>query len=107
MNKFEPKILEIEGIVRNDTLRVAGRFDLLCEINGELVVVDWKSSKKPSMKQELQCGYYASEKKAKAGWIVCFGASNKQGYSLRKVTDIERSVKAMGTACFIRDLFAK
>ena len=56
-----------------------------------LAVVDWKSSKKPSIKHKLQASIYATNvewdgEKPELAPIVAFGADNKQRFSASAVS---------------------
>lgn len=55
----EPQVIAAEAVVADVDARVAGRFDLLCEIGGELVMVDAKTSKYLSPKFVVQISGYA------------------------------------------------
>jgi hypothetical protein len=55
----QPKVLAAEDVVADVELGVAGRFDLLAEIDGKLVVLDAKTSKYLSPKFVAQIAGYA------------------------------------------------
>lgn len=49
----------IECALRSDSLKVAGRTDLVCDLDGIPTVVDWKTSKEPGLKpKEYIVDYY-------------------------------------------------
>lgn len=94
IEKYQPKVAYMEERFYDDTLMVTGQPDMVCYINGKLVVVDWKSSKAVSMKHRLQVSIYAKNAKhegnlAIGAMVVCFGAPTKQGYSLGAL-DLEK-----------------
>lgn len=49
-----------EGVLYSDTLKCAGTVDLICEWDGELSVIDFKTTKKPK-KHEWITNYYIQE----------------------------------------------
>ena len=88
--KYAPELCVSEQRIYDDSLSVSGQYDFLgyITIGGErvLAIVDWKSSKKPSIKHKMQCAFYAHN----ATWdnlspthalVVAFGAENKQRFS--------------------------
>lgn len=89
-SKYELDPCYMEKRFFDNELRVTGQPDFVGYVNGILSVIDWKSSKKPSMKHEMQVSIYSKN----AQWdgevpqqalIVCFGAENKQGFSVKTV----------------------
>lgn len=54
----DPKILKSEQILANHDLRVAGTIDLLCDIGGELWLVDYKTSASLHDSQRVQVAAY-------------------------------------------------
>jgi len=83
--KYEPKVLSMEESVFDDKIMVAGRYDALFEIDGKRILIDWKSSKKASLKHKLQAAWYGTQLGADECWIVTFGSTQKQGYGICKV----------------------
>ena len=87
-NKFKPEVDWMEERFRDTKLLVTGQPDWVGDITykGRRVraVVDWKSSKQPSMKHKLQASIYACNinPAPEVAVIVAFGADNKQGYSV-------------------------
>ena len=69
--KYNPKWLAIEEIIDGcvDGLRYAGRLDGLAEINGKLVLVDWKTGVKAKY-HHAQVGAYALVKKPARGLVL-------------------------------------
>lgn len=56
--KASPEPLKMETMVAVPELGYAGRFDLLCEIKGEMVLVDLKSAKRAYESHHLQMAGY-------------------------------------------------
>jgi len=88
--KYEIEPCYMEKRFFDNTLMVTGQPDLVAFVNGELAVVDWKSSKKPSKKHEIQTAIYAKNaqwdgKEPDAAYVVAFGAENKQRFSVRRI----------------------
>jgi hypothetical protein len=107
--KYEIRVCYMEERFYDNVLNVSGQPDLVCYVrerkkggNWHLMVFDWKSSKKPSVKHKLQLSIYAKNvewkgEKPVGAVVVAFGAENKQGFSASKVTreQIETNYKAM------------
>mgnify|MGYP000223793044 CR=1 FL=1 len=55
----EAELLETEVFLYSDTLKVAGTCDLVCKINGELWVIDLKTSNHLQTTYDLQTAIYA------------------------------------------------
>jgi hypothetical protein len=83
------EVIAVENKVTDKNLLLAGTADAVLRINGKRIQIDWKSSKKPNDKHKAQVGFYGKNNLCEEGWVVCFGADNKQGFSVGKV-DIER-----------------
>lgn len=86
-DKFKPEVVGTEDTVFSD-FGIAGTYDAILQINGSRVMIDWKRSKSVNLKHELQTSFNAVEAKADEAWVVTFGGTTKQGYSIRKVKDI-------------------
>jgi hypothetical protein len=87
--KYEVDPCYMEERFYDNTLGVTGQPDFVGFVNGELAVVDWKSSKKPSTKHVIQAAIYAKNAqwdgiKPEATYIVAFGSDNKQGFSVKR-----------------------
>ena len=102
IEKYQPRMVRMEERFYDDVLMVTGQPDFVGYVDGVLTVLDWKSSKRPSMKHKLQAAIYASNTKhegenAVQAMVVCFGAENKQGYSVCKIglVDIRKYYQAM------------
>jgi len=109
VNKYEIDVIETEKRFYDNTLGVTGQPDLLCflrkrgsEDEFKLTVVDWKSKKKPSMKEQLQLSIYSKNKSfedqpVEQAIVVCFGAENAQGFTTAtyKRDKIEATYQAM------------
>ena len=85
VKKFDPEVISLEQRLFSPT-GVAGTYDALLRIGGKNIVVDWKSSKKPQLKHKIQGAFYANELGADEVWIVTFGGTTRQGYSVSKVS---------------------
>ena len=55
----KPTLIEAEVHLFSDELKVAGTCDLVCEINGELWIIDFKTSNQLQTTYELQTAIYA------------------------------------------------
>jgi len=55
---YKPTLLETEVHLFSDELKVAGTCDLVCEINGELWIIDFKTSNHIHTSYELQAAVY-------------------------------------------------
>lgn len=91
--RFDPKVISTEKRFYDDTLQISGKYDALLQIKDEVILCDWKRAKQPSLSMMLQVCLYAHNLLAdhpnlKEAWIVCFGSSNKCGYSIKRL-DIE------------------
>jgi len=95
-----------EEMFYDKKLMVTGQPDFVGYINwkGRRVraVVDWKSSKRPSLKHKIQASIYAmnaslDEQPIEVAMVVAFGASTKQGFSVAVVErdQIESNYLAM------------
>lgn len=62
----------VEGQMMSDYLKVAGTVDLIAEWNGQLAVIDWKTSLKPKKKEWAE-GYFMQE----AAYAVMFEENTK------------------------------
>ena len=87
--KYKVEACYMEKRFYDNTLGVTGQPDFVGFVNGELAVVDWKSSKKPSIKHSIQAAIYAKNaqwdgKKPEATYVVAFGSENKQGFSVKR-----------------------
>ena len=56
---YNPKLIETEVHLFSDELKVAGTCDLVCEIDGQLWIIDFKTSNYISKTYELQISIYA------------------------------------------------
>jgi len=90
------KVISVETRVYDDELKLAGTGDAVLEVKGKLIQFDWKSSKKVQNKHKVQVGFYGKHNKCDFGAVVCFGAENKQGYSVSKV-NIDNAYKCLTT----------
>ena len=84
---YNPKLIETEVHLFSDNIKVAGTCDLICEIDGELWIIDFKTSNSIQTTHELQTAIYTECYKE------CFGKmADRQGIlwlksSKRKLSD--------------------
>ena len=106
VEKYKPEFVYGEERFYDNNLMVTGQPDFVgyIEWKGKRIraVVDWKSSKKPSMKHKIQASIYSmncsiDEQPIEGALIVAFGADTKQGYSVGYVDreQIESNYLAM------------
>ena len=57
--EYNPTLIETEVHLFSDELKVAGTCDMVCEINGELWIVDFKTSNHLQTTYDLQTAIYA------------------------------------------------
>src|SRR3990167_1733062 len=87
-NEFKPEILGTEISVFSRKHKYAGRFDCLAKINGEITVLDWKTSSSIHENFPLQVASYAqaieenSDMKIVQTGIVQVGNKSKSGYRM-------------------------
>jgi hypothetical protein len=100
--KYELDTIRMEERFFDSTLMVTGQPDWVGICNGKLMVLDWKSGKKPSLKHKLQLAIYAKNtqfdgKECEGAMVVCFGSDNKQGFATASMTkdQIETTYEAM------------
>ena len=84
-NKVKPLHLEVE--LKDSKLRLVGHADLLCEIDGEQIVLDYKTSKKVSKDYALQLSAYAHMANKQLGTKI------DKGIILRADKDPEKEVQ--------------
>lgn len=58
LDEFSPKIVKVEESVYSPSLKVAGTYDALLEIDGQLTLIDWKTSKRIYDSHHLQSAAY-------------------------------------------------
>jgi hypothetical protein len=56
--QYKPTLIETEVHLFSDELKVAGTCDIICEVDGELWVVDFKTSNNLHTSYELQAAFY-------------------------------------------------
>ncbi len=106
VNKYEPEMIYGEERFYDNNLMVTGQPDFVGYITykGRRVraVVDWKSSKRPSLKHKIQASIYSmnaslDEQPIEVAMVVAFGASTKQRFSVAVVEreQIESNYLAM------------
>jgi len=57
--EYKPTLIEAEVHLFSDKLKIAGTCDMICEINGELWVIDFKTSNHLQTTYDLQTAIYA------------------------------------------------
>ena len=73
-DEYKPTLLETEVHLFSDKLKVAGTCDLVCEIDGEVWIIDFKTSNNIQTTYELQTSVYSECYKE------CFGKmADRQG----------------------------
>ena len=94
----------IEYIVYNDVLEYAGTIDLVCKIDGEPQIFDWKTGNIIGNKEELQLIAYCNPLKILKANIVHVPAikPNKKGY---RIKEIEYSDKMMNLFVVTKQVF--
>ena len=71
---YKPTLLETEVHLFSDKIKVAGTCDLVCEIDGEVWIIDFKFSNNLQTTYELQTAIYAE------CYAECFGkVADRQG----------------------------
>lgn len=78
-------VVSIEERCHDAKLGLAGTCDAVLEVKGKKIAFDWKSSKAVQLKHKVQSSFYAKNMGCDFAAVVCFGANNKQGYSVSKV----------------------
>lgn len=79
------EVVSIEERCHDFKLGLAGTCDAVLEVRGKKIAFDWKSSKAVQLKHKVQSSFYAKNMGCDFAAVVCFGANNKQGYSVSKV----------------------
>jgi|TARA_R100000093_G_scaffold42251_1_gene22048 hypothetical protein len=79
--EFMPKILRHEFTTWNAKDKYAGTVDLLCEIDGEKYLVDYKTSKSVYDSHRAQVAAYCKAEKVTKGAILHLGNQTKKRYS--------------------------
>jgi hypothetical protein len=88
-------LVDTEQTVYDDLLGLAGTYDALCnDKDGNLYIIDWKTSKNAQKSHKLQSGFYGKNVGAKKAYVVCLGAGNKQGFSICTV-DVEKEYEEL------------
>lgn len=83
---YQPEIIATEMAIFSKKGGYAGRLDCIAKVNGQVVVIDWKSSKAIHESFALQVASYAhaieemTDLKITGTSILQLGASNKNGY---------------------------
>jgi len=90
-DEYKPKTISTEYIVWHD--KFAGTVDYKCEINGEIYIVDFKTSKTLHNSHKVQiCGYGIAdtEHKIEKVALLHLGNTTKKKYSFNVLDDEER-----------------
>ena len=105
VKKYNPEAVWMEERFYDNEIMITGQPDFAGYIDykGNRIpcILDWKSSKRPSKKHEMQISIYAMNSKIDGenpmgAMVVAFGADNKQGYSVKFLSreDIESNYLA-------------
>ena len=87
---YNPKLIETEVHLFSDELRVAGTCDLVCEINNEIWMIDFKTSNYIQKTYELQTAIYSK------CYEECFGKKiNRQGILWLKSSKRKSNIEKM------------
>ena len=87
---YNPKLIETEVHLFSDNIKVAGTCDLICEIDGEIWIIDFKTSNSIQTTHELQTAIYTECYKE------CFGKmADRQGILWLKSSKRKPSNKKM------------
>src|SRR3990167_2309682 len=97
--EYKPEIIATEFPVFSKKGKYAGKADCIASINGEVHVIDWKSSKSIHPSMALQVAAYANaveentDLKIANTSIVQLGAQNKNGYRFVLYPDWRKNYK--------------
>jgi len=91
VEEYKPKFLANEYIIWNDEYNYAGTVDLKCEIDGEVMIVDFKTSKTVQDKHRMQIAAYAHADSVQKAAILHLGNTTKKGWSFLPVKDLPKS----------------
>lgn len=90
-NAVKPKVIETEVTVFNDEYNYAGTIDLICEINRELWIIDYKTSQSVWPSYEIQVSAYKQAipkySRAKLGILQLGYRRNKNNYKFNEIED--------------------
>ena len=86
VEEYKPTFLETEQKVTHELLGYAGTIDIVCMIDGEVWVVDLKTSSAIHKSHHLQVTAYAEARGgvAKCG-ILCLNAKTRKGWAFKEV----------------------
>lgn len=85
-----PRLITLEQVVYNEQEDYAGTLDLICEIDGEIWIVDFKTSQYiwPSHELQVSSYFHADNIKATRMGILQVGyRKNKKGYKFTEIQD--------------------
>lgn len=88
-NDSKPKLIACEQVVANHEEKYAGTIDLILEIDGEVWIVDLKTSQNIWMNHRLQVSSYkhAYDGNAKIGILQIGYKHNKRGWKFTEIED--------------------
>lgn len=94
---FDTDVKQVEYIVYSEEWGVAGTVDLLADIDGKMVMIDWKTGNNvhETAYQQLAAYFYMSKSlglPADEAWVVHVGAKNKKLIKVNEV-DVEKWIK--------------
>lgn len=96
---YKPEILAMELPIFSKKGKYAGRLDCIAKIDGQIVLIDWKSSRNLHNSFFLQIAAYGnaieemSDIKIDAAAVLQLGASNKNGYRFEVDEDWRKNYK--------------
>lgn len=109
LNTYKPEVLASELFLYSDEYQYAGTTDLLCKIDGQTWLLDWKTSNHCSKSYDMQLAAYANALEEtrdihvdRAGivWLKAAtrgprkGAMQGKGWQVLEVEDIEKDFEA-------------
>ena len=87
--EYKPKTLALETTVFSEEYKYAGTADYLCEINGEVWLIDFKTSKEVWPSHELQVSAYAHALPTKPQKLAILQVGYARNKNKWKLTELE------------------
>lgn len=100
--EYRPEIIKTEFYCYDDTLKIAGRGDCLCTINGQLHYVDWKTSSGVYNNHFIQAAFYGLCADAQPS-ILHLKSTTKKGFQFHEECP-DDCVRALSALTIIRRL---
>jgi len=88
-NLVKPKILACETTIFNDEYNYAGTIDLICEIEKEIYIIDFKTSQYIWPSHKIQLSAYKHATKYKNAKLAILQVGYKRNKRMYKFTEIE------------------